>query len=98
MLTSKQRAYLRALANTVQTVLQIGKEGVTDSVIRQVEQTVESRELIKIRVLETAGLTARQACEEICRQTGCEPVQCIGSKFVIYRPRQDDEPTIVLPQ
>lgn len=97
MLTSKQRAYLRALANKEPTVLQIGKDGVSDALLRQVEQTVESRELIKIRVLETAGLTARQACEEICRRTGCEPVQCIGSRLVVYRPSREN-PAIVLPR
>ena len=65
--------------------------------MQQLDQVMEKRELIKVRVLETAGLTAREACQTVCGQIGGEPVQCIGTRFVLYRPSQKD-PQIVLPK
>ena len=85
MLTSKQRASLRALANGIDTVMQIGKGGVTESVVLQARQAISNKELIKVRVLESALLTAREACDAICEATGADGVQTVGSKFVIYR-------------
>lgn len=84
-LTSKQRAYLRSLANTADTILHVGKEGVSDTVITQADTALEARELIKGKVLENAGLTPREVCEELARRTRSESVQVIGSKFVLYR-------------
>lgn len=84
-LTSKQRAYLRGLANTMDTILHVGKEGISDAVIRQADTALEARELIKGKVLENAGLTAREVCRELAEKTRSEPVQVIGSKFVLYR-------------
>ena len=97
MLTSKQRAYLRSLANTLPTIGQIGKEGVTDSVIQSAHDALKAREIIKLRVLETSLMTAREACEELCEALDAEPVQCIGTRFVIYK-RNAEKPTIVLPK
>lgn len=89
MLTSKQRAQLRAMANSMETIGQVGKGGINENLIKQVEDALEARELIKLRVLETAFMTAREACEAICAATGAEPVQTVGSRFVIYRPSKN---------
>lgn len=97
MLTSKQRAYLRGMANGIDTIGQIGKEGITDSVIKQAELAIKAREIIKMRVLETSMLTARQACETLCAALDAQPVQAIGSRFVLYRPNAE-KPVIVLPK
>lgn len=85
MITSKQRAQLRGLANTIETTMQIGKEGISGALITQTEQELSTKELIKFHVLETAMLTAREGCERLCAIVNAEPVQCIGSKFVIYK-------------
>lgn len=84
-LTSKQRAQLRGMANTIDTILHIGKEGVTEAVIQQTNEALEARELVKGRVLENSPLTAREACDLLAKPTRSEPVQVIGSKFVLYR-------------
>ncbi len=84
-LTSKQRAQLRGMANSIDTIIQVGKEGITDSLIRQADEALEARELIKGRVLENSMLTAREVCDQLTKPTRSEPVQVIGSKFVLYR-------------
>lgn len=84
-LTSKQRAQLRAMANGIDTILIVGKEGIGETVVKQAEDALEARELIKGRVLETAPLTAREAAEELARAARGEVVQVIGTKFVLYR-------------
>ena len=88
-LTSKQRAQLRALANGIDPVVHIGKEDMGDNLIRQADEALEARELIKCRVLENAMLTAREACDELSRLTRSEPVQVIGTRFVLYRQHYD---------
>lgn len=85
MLTSKQRSYLRSLANTVEPIFQVGKGGVGDNLIRQFNDALEARELVKATVLKNAEADVREICEEIAEQTGAEVVQVIGSKFVLYR-------------
>lgn len=97
MLTSKQRAYLRSLANPLPTIGQIGKDGITESVVQSAGDALAAREIIKLRVLENSLMTAREACEVLCEELGAEPVQCIGTRFVIYK-RNDQKPTIVLPK
>ena len=89
MLTSKQRAHLRGLANTERAIFQIGKDGLNDEIIKELDIVLEKRELIKITVLETAFISTRGACEAICEEIGAEPVQCIGNKVVIYRRAKD---------
>ena len=89
MLTSKQRAYLRGLANGLEPVLQVGKDGITDNLLLQAEGVLEKRELIKGRVLENSLLSAREAAEQIAEFTHSDVVQCIGSKFVLFRIQQD---------
>lgn len=85
MLTSKQRAQLRGLAAAEDTILQIGKDGITENVITQMRNALAARELVKGRVLENSMLTAREACDELSRLTRSEQVQVIGTKFVLYR-------------
>ena len=90
-LTSKQRAHLRSLANTMETILYIGKEGISPNTVKQAYDALEARELIKCGVQRGAPLDAKEACQSLCEQTGAEPVQCIGSRFVIYRPSRDKQ-------
>ena len=99
-LTSKQRAYLRGLANPLEPIVIIGKDGIGDNLIKQANDALEARELIKCRVLENSMLTAREACDELSGLTRSEQVQVIGTKFVLYRPthKKDKKDKIVLPK
>lgn len=98
MLTSKQRAYLRSLAVNEDTILMMGKSGMSPELVKQADAALEKRELIKGRVLpESSPMTAREAAEEIARQTNSDVVQVIGSRFVLYR-RKKKDPKIVLPR
>ena len=85
MLTSKQRANLRRMANTMETILYVGKEGVTDGTVKEAYDALEARELIKCAVQQNCELTAREALDELCERLHAEPVQCIGRRFVMYR-------------
>ena len=85
MLTSKERAELRAQANTLDTTLMVGKGGVTEAVIAEAENQLDTRELVKGKVLEGAMMTPREVSDEICEATGADGVAVIGTKFVIYR-------------
>ena len=85
MLTSKERAELRAQANSIDTTLMVGKDGVTENVIAEAENLLIARELVKGKVLESALMSAREVCDAICEATGADGVSCVGSKFVIYR-------------
>ena len=85
MLTSKERAELRAQANTIETTLIVGKDGVTENVVAEADRLLTARELVKGKVLETALMSAREVSDEICGATGADGVSCVGSKFVIYR-------------
>ena len=89
MITSKQRAYLRSLANGLQPIFQIGKGGITDVLIERLANALEARELIKVHILETAFLDVKPACNEIAQRLGAEPIQAIGSKFVLYKQAED---------
>lgn len=84
-MTTKQRAALRAMANTMEPVLQIGKDGITDNLVKQCWDALEARELIKVNVQKNAPYVAREACEELCERVHAEPVQTIGNRFTIYR-------------
>ena len=99
MITSKQRAYLRKLSNTIDPIFQIGKQGVSDELINQLSNALEARELIKVHVLETAMMDIKSACNSVAEALCAEPVQAIGSKFVLYRPcRKPQERKIELPK
>lgn len=90
MLTSKQRAALKAMANNIEPIIFVGKAGVTDNVIMQAEEALTARELIKGTVQQSSPVSAAEALETIARKTGAEPVQSSGRKFVLYRPRPKD--------
>ena len=85
MLTSKERAELRAQANGIETTLMVGKGGVNEGVIAEAENLLTARELVKGKVLEGALMSPREVSDEICAATGAEGVAVIGTKFVIYR-------------
>ena len=86
---SKQRARLRAAANTIETILQIGKGGVTENVVREADDALEARELIKGCVLKTGPVTAFEAATVLAEKTNSEVVQVIGRRFVLYRKKKD---------
>ena len=88
MITSKQRAYLRSLSMVLDTIFQIGKGGISEELCNQISNALEARELIKARVLDNSGYTAKEAANEIAEFIGCEVVSCVGSKFVLYRESQ----------
>ena len=95
MLTSKQRAQLRSLASTADTILMVGKGGITENVIAQTTDALKARELVKGKVLESSLLSAREACEALSEACRAEQVQVIGNKFVLYK-RNESDPTIEL--
>ena len=95
MLTSKQRAYLRGLANTIPATQQIGKDGVTESVAQQAALELKAKELIKIRVLENSLYTAKEAAAELAEAADCLVVQVLGTRITLYRPNPE-KPVIQL--
>ena len=97
-LTSKQRAQLRSLANSIDTILIVGKDGIGNNLVKQANDALEARELINGRVLENSLLSPREAAEELAPLTRSEIVQVIGTKFVLYRPshKKDKKDKIVL--
>ena len=84
-LTSKQRAQLRGLANSLDPIVHIGKDGINDNLVKQAEDALEAREIIKCRVQDNSMLTSREAAEDLSQRTRSEVVQVIGTKFVLYR-------------
>ena len=97
MLTSKQRAYLRSLANSIDTILMVGKGGMSEQIIAQAESALKARELIKGKVLESCDLSVREVADMIAEATRSEVVLVIGTKFVLYK-RNEKEPKIELPK
>lgn len=95
MLNSRQRAQLRGLANSLDTIFQVGKGGINEQMVKQVSDTLEARELIKLRVLETSPVTSREAADYIALNTGADVVQVIGSRFILYKESKENK-TIVL--
>ena len=93
MLKGKQRAYLRSIANTLKPSTQIGKDGVTESFLEQLDDMLRKREIVKVTILETAGLETKETANAICE---AEFVQAIGSKFTLYK-RNTENPQIVFP-
>lgn len=91
MLTSKQRATLRARANTEDTIIQVGKGGINENLIIQVEGALNAREIIKLRNLETSPHTVKEVAEELAKVTNSEVVQVIGTRFVLYRENKENK-------
>ena len=94
-ITSKQRAQLRGMAMSIDTIIQIGKGGITEAVVESVNAALRARELVKGKVLENSMLTAREACDALSEACRAEQVQVIGTKFVLYK-RNPKEPKIEL--
>ena len=90
-MTSKQRAKLRAMANTLETILYVGKDGITSATVKEAYDALEARELIKCAVQNGCELSDREACELLCERTYAEPVQCIGRRFVLYRESRNNK-------
>ena len=97
MITSKQRAYLRSLANTVPAQYQIGKGEISENQVKMLLEGMEANEIIKINVLENSLRTARDVSDELVELTGAEPVQVIGKKIVLYKESKKNK-TIKLPK
>ena len=97
MITSKQRAYLRSLANPIPTIMQIGKGGLTENLLKTVSDALEARELIKLNVLENSGEDAYDLLQELAAQLDAEPVAVVGRKIVLYR-ASEKKPVIELPK
>lgn len=91
MITSKERAFLRAQANTLTANWQIGKSGITDEVCASISEALEANELIKIKILENADLPTKSAAVTVAAATNSNIVQCIGRVFVLYRPARERE-------
>ena len=96
MLTSKQRAYLRSLAQKLSPIFQVGKGGISEELCLQLDNALRARELVKVHALENSPYTAREAAEEIAAAIEADIVCVIGTKFVLYK-RSDERPQIELP-
>ena len=96
MLTSKQRAYLRSMAQSLDTIFQIGKGGISEETCLQISNALEARELIKARVLDNSGYSAKEAANELAEAIGADVVACVGTRFVLYR-ESENKKRIELP-
>jgi RNA-binding protein len=96
LLTGKQRTYLKGLAHDIQPITQIGKEGITDAFISQLNDALEARELVKVTVQKNSFLDTKEAANEVARLTNSEFVQAIGRRFVLYK-KSKNNPKITLP-
>jgi RNA-binding protein len=96
MLTGKQRSYLRGLGNTIDAIIHVGKDGIDESFLKQINEALEARELIKISVLRNSDMGTREACDAVCSGTGADPVQVIGNRFIVYK-KSKEKSKIILP-
>ena len=96
MLNSRQRAQLRGMANRMETIFQIGKSGIGEEIKKQVDDALEARELIKLRVLETSPVTSREAADTIAEMVGADVVQVIGSRFILYRESKNNKKIVLV--
>ena len=97
MLTSKQRAYLRGLGQSCPAIMQVGKGGITENLIKTVSDALEARELVKLSVLDNCGEEPRAILDALCEALGADGVSCVGKKIVLYR-ASEKNPTIELPR
>ena len=96
MLNSRQRAQLRGMANGYDTIFQVGKGGINDQLIKQVDEALEARELIKLRTLETSPETSRTAADKIAHEVSADVVQVIGSRFILYRESKENKSIVLV--
>lgn len=97
MITSKQRSFLRSMAHSIDPVAYLGKQGLTENVVKQIDICLESRELVKVKLQEGCDLNAKEVANEVAERLGAEFVQAIGHKFTLYRESKDNK-QIVLPK
>ncbi len=97
MITSKQRSYLKSLAHNIDPVVYIGKAGITDNVINEMDKCLEARELVKVKLQEGCDLAPKDTANEMAEILGAEFVQAIGRKFTLYRESKENK-QIVLPR
>lgn len=97
MLSSKQRAYLRGLGQSCPAIMQIGKSGITENLLKTVSDALEARELVKLSVLDNCGEDPRAVLDALCEALGADGVSCVGKKIVLYRESQEKK-TIILPK
>lgn len=97
MITGKQRSYLKGIANNIDPIFQLGKNGLTDNFVRQVDDALKAREIVKINVLKNSVLDPTEVGSQLAEALNAEFVQSIGRKFVLYR-QSEDKPEIVLPK
>lgn len=90
MITTKQRSKLKGLANTLRPLVTVGKEELTENVIKEIEIALYHHELVKVAALQSCEVPAKVMCQEVCVALGCEAVQCVGNRFVVYK-RSDKE-------
>lgn len=90
MITTKQRSKLKSLANKMKPLVTVGKEELTDNIVKEIEVALYHRELVKVALLKSCETPARDVCREVCERIGCEPVLSIGNRFVVYK-RSDKE-------
>ena len=95
MLTSKQRATLRAMANPIDTIFQVGKGGVNDQMCKSISDALEARELIKLKVLDNSDYTAKEAANEIAEAVGADVVAVVGKKFVLYKESKENKTILI---
>ena len=95
MINSKQRAVLRKMANTIVPVIQIGKSGISENIINEVQRELFDKELVKISIMRNVSESTREITDQIAGQTGADVVQVIGRKFVLYK-RNEEEPIIMI--
>ena len=96
MITGKQRSYLRSLANSIEPIFQVGKGGINENMVKQFNEALEARELIKVSVLKNSAEDTRDICNEAAELTDSEVVQIIGNKFVLYKESKENK-VLVLP-
>ena len=96
MLNSRQRAQLRGMANSMETIFQVGKGGINEQLIKHVNEALEARELIKIRTLETAPASTKEIAKEIANFANADVVQVIGSKFILYKQSKDNKKIVLV--
>lgn len=96
MLNGKKRSYLKSLANGIKASTQIGKEGISEEFLEQLEEQLKAREIVKVNILDNAGLDAKETANAVCERIRAEFVQAIGSKFTIYK-KNNDNPKIIFP-
>ncbi|WP_101772631.1 YhbY family RNA-binding protein [Peptostreptococcus faecalis] len=96
MLSGKKRSYLRSMANGIKPTTQIGKDGISEEFLTQLDEQLKAREIVKVTILDNAGLDARESANAVCNAIRAEFVQAIGNKFTIYK-KNNENPKITFP-